>query len=196
MKRAGLPIFIATLLVLIIGCKSKKKENPESKRTSIVSFIKSQIAHVDTSMYSIIKITYVDTTRSDTAYYPREQFRELAADFLSIPDVATSKYDDRFVEKSDYDESMGRLIIDCAPLNPEKEEIQKQQILIKPDERGGGEITSIIIDHYINTKDSSVQKRMLWQTNKSFQVATTRQMPGQPEASSVYKVIWNEDDDE
>jgi hypothetical protein len=64
--------------------------------------------------------------------------------------------------------------------------------LIRPDP-GGDKITSIIINSVNNSKDSSVQKRMLWQVDQSFQVITTRQLPGQPETISTIKVVWNEE---
>ena len=193
MKKIWSPLFISIALLLFISCKQKKETKPESERFfPVLSFIKSQVAQVDTSLYSIKKITYIDSIRSDTVYYPREQFRELAKDFLNIPDLADSKYEDRFIEKEDFDETLNRVIITCEPINPEKEEIQRQEVLIRPDP-SGDKVTSIIIDHVISNKDSSVQKRMLWQVDKSFQVTTIRQLPGQPETISTIRVIWNED---
>jgi len=150
---------------------------------------------VDTSLYSIRKITYVDSTRTDTVFYRREQFRELAMDFLTLPDISDSKYKDRFREERQFDETLNRAIFRYLPINPEKEEIQRQQLLIRP---GPPEdkITSIIIDYLISNKDSSVQKNMLWQVDKSFQVTTIRQLPGQMETTTTYKVVWNEENDE
>ena len=37
---------------------------------------------------------------------------------------------------------------------------------------------------------------MLWQVDKSFQVTTIRQLPGQKETTTTYKVIWSEESDE
>ncbi|MEI9809723.1 MAG: hypothetical protein WDO16_18705 [Bacteroidota bacterium] len=151
------------------------------------------MAHIDTSLYSIRQIIYVDSTRTDTVYFRREQFRELAADFLAIPDLSEPKYEDRFTEDRQFDETLNRVIITYTPVKADKEEIQRQEVLIHP-EGSGDKVTSIIIDHYINNKDSSLQKRMLWQVDKSFQVVTTRQLLGQPETTSTLKVIWNEDE--
>lgn len=191
------PVFSFFILVfLMIACKSKKKEKPESERFfPVLSFIKSQVAHVDTGLYSIRKIVPVDSTRSDTIYFPREQFRQLASEFLSIPDLADPKFEDRFLEVKQFDETMKRVIITYTPVNPEKEEITRQEVLILPDPTGD-KVTSIIIDYSVSNRDSSVQKRMLWQVDKSFQVAATRQLAGKPETNSVYKVTWNEDDNE
>jgi len=195
MKKIWPLLFISLALFSPIACKQKKKPKPENERFfPVLSFIKSQVAQVDTSLYAIRKITFIDSVRADTAYYPREQFRELAKDFLNIPDLADSKYEDRFTEKNTFDETMNRVILTCEPVNPVKEELQRQEVLIRPDP-SGDKVTSIIIERLVNTKDSLVQKRMLWQVDKSFQVTTIKQLPGQPETSSTFRVIWNEDNE-
>ena len=196
MKKTGLATFSVIFLVLLIACKHKKKEKSESERFfPVSSFLKSQVADVDTSLYSIRKVTYVDSSRSDTAFYRREQFKELASEFLNLPDISTSEYEDRFTEERQYDETMDRAILRYQPVNAEKEEIQLEELLIKPDPPHD-KVTSIIINYSRNSKDSSVQKRMLWEVNKSFQVTTTRQLPGQKETELTYKVIWNDEDNE
>ena len=196
MKKIGLALFFFLVLVSTDGCKQKKKDKKEEDRFfPVLSIIKSQVAQVDTSLYSIRKITFVDSTRSDTVFYRREQFRELAVDFLTLPDISDSKYKDRFKEEKQFEETLNRAIFSYLPVNPEKEEIQRQQLLIRP---GPPEdkITSIIIDYLKSNKDSSVQKNMLWQVDKSFQVTTIRQLPGQMETTTTYKVVWNEGNDE
>ena len=85
-----------------------------------------------------------------------------------------------------FDETFNRVILTYLPVNPDKEEIQRQEVLIKPDP-SGDKVTNIIIDNVINNQDSSVQKNMLWQIDKSFQVTTIRQLPGQPETTSTYQ---------
>jgi hypothetical protein len=37
---------------------------------------------------------------------------------------------------------------------------------------------------------------MLWQVDKSFQVTTTAQKPGQPETTTIMKISWGENEDE
>jgi hypothetical protein len=137
----------------------------------------------------------VDSTRSDTFYYKREQFRELASDFLRLPDIASPDYDGRYKEESQFDETLNSVILTYLPVEPEKETIQRMQVMIPPDNQVG-KISSISIDYTVNSRDSSVLKRMLWQVDKSFQITTIRQLPGQPETTSTYKVIWNEEDNE
>ena len=151
------------------------------------------MADIDTSLYSIRKLIYVDSLRTDTLYLHRENFREEAKEFLSVPDISASGYRDRYVEEKLFDETLNRVLLTYTPLNPEKEEIQRQEVLIKADP-SGDKVTNIIINSMINTKDSSIQKKLLWKVDESFQMTITKQLAGQPETTSTVKVIWNADE--
>jgi|GEM_PF-194495 len=189
---------ILIVSVILFACKGKKEKNDQEadvKLFPVVSFINSQVAHVDTSLYSIIGIRVTEEGPSDTVYHRREEFRELAKDFTELPDLTDSDYEDRYTKETIYDESMGRLIITMLPVEPAKEEIQRQEVVIRPDP-SGDKVTSIIIDWVRNNRDSAIQKRMLWQVDESFQVTTIRQLIAQPETTSTYRVIWNQPEPE
>ena len=127
----NLKFSILTFLLLhYISCKPKEKDSKE-KFFPVLSFIQSQVAEIDTSLYSIRKFLTVDSLRYDTIYIHREQFRDAARDFLSIPDLSSSKYEDRYIEDKQFDETMNRVILTYTPIKPEKEEIQRQEVLIK-----------------------------------------------------------------
>ena len=161
---------------------------------SVLSLIKKQVAHVDTSLYSIMKVVYKDSLHSDTTYIPREQFEEIAKEFLDIPDLSDEKVAARYKEDPvTHDEMLNRVIITYLPLNPEKEEVKRQEILATPIPGEDAKVNNIIIIREINNRDSFVQKKMLWQMDKSFQVVTTRQLPGKPEIIITTRVSWNED---
>lgn len=183
-------LLASLVLLLAISCKQKEKDDKE-KFFPVLSFIQSQVADIDTALYSIRKLVYVDSLRTDTFYIHRENFREEAKDFLSIPDISASKYRDRYTEEKMIDEMMNRVLLIYIPLNLEKEEIQRQEVLIKTDP-SGDKITNIIINSVVNTRDSAVQKRLLWKVDESFQVTTIKQLAGQPETTSTVKVVWNE----
>ena len=180
----------------IIACKKKKKE-PEKKFVSVLSLIKAQVAHVDTSLYPIIKIVSTDSLQPDTSFVPREQFAAEAKDFLEIPDLADRKVAKRYKQDSiRYDETLGRVIFKYLPIEPDKEEIKSQEFLATPVLGADAKINNIIILREISNRDSFLQKKMLWQMDKSFQIVTTRQKPGMPEITTVTKVVWNEDQDQ
>jgi hypothetical protein len=191
MKYSVLLIFSA--LIIAAGCKSKDKEPPKNF-ISVLSLIEKQVAHIDTSLYSIVKVETRDSLHSDTSYIKREDFRAVAKEFLEIPDLSDPKVAKRYKEENRYDELLNRVIITYTPLKPEKEEIQKQEILVTPNVATGDKVNNIIIERVINTRDGFLEKKMLWQTDKSFLITTTSQKPGEPEITTTTRVTWNEDD--
>lgn len=186
--------FIWLLIVgfFIISCKSKTKD--EKNYVSVVSLIRQQVAHIDTSLYPIIKIEYVDTSKIDTTHIPREKFAEVAKDFLEAPDLSDRKVAAQYKEEpAIHDQVLNRVILSYVPLNPDEQEFKRQELLATPVPGQDAKINNIIIIREINNRDSFLQKKMLWQMDKSFQIVTTRQKPGQPEVVTTTKVIWNED---
>ena len=187
-------LFIAFAASLAFpACRQKKKEE-DKNYISVVSLIRKQVAHVDTSLYSIMKVEQTDSLHSDTSYIPREQFEAIAKDFLDIPDLSDRKVAKRYKEEpARYDELLNRVIITYLPLEPEKEEVKRQEILATPVPGADAKVNNIIIIREISNRDSFLQKKMLWRMDKSFQVVTSSQKPGKPEITTTTKVSWNED---
>ena len=86
---------------------------------------------------------------------------------------------------------LNSVIITYTPEDPENSVIQRQEMLITPDP-AGDRVRNIFVDYLLNNRDSMVQKRMLWLVDRSFQVTTIKQKPGQPETIATTKVVWNE----
>lgn len=189
-------LFFLFIVTITVACKQKKEES-EKKFISIVSLIRKQVAHIDTALYSIMKVVYTDSLHSDTTYIPREQFADVAKEFLDIPDLSDNKVAARYKEEpAVHDEMLNRVIITYLPINPEKEEVIRQEILATPVLGDDAKVNNIIIIREINNRDSFLQKKMLWQLDKSFQIVTTSQKPGKPELITTTKVSWNEDPDQ
>jgi hypothetical protein len=183
-------LYVCPAFLLLLSCKEKEAE-PQKDYISILSYIHNQVADVDTSLYSIIRLDYIDSTRTDTSYIRREDFRSLANDFLALPDIADRKNRKDYREETRFDEMLNSVVITYLPVKPEKALIQRQEMLITP-QAGGDKVRSIFIDYLLNNRDSIIQKRMLWQVDRSFQVTTIRQKAGGPETIATMKVVWNE----
>jgi len=185
--------FLIGLTLLLVACQSKDQK----KYISIPSLIETQIAHVDSSLYSITKYIYsgTDTIPSDTVYIRREEFREEAAEFLAILDLSLSKNAKRFKEESRYDELLKRVILTYLPLDANNEEWQKEEIMIKPDPATGDKVTAIIASKVRNNRNGLLQLEMLWLLDRSFQITRTSQLPGEPPVVTTAKVIWNDHND-
>ena len=191
MRNYLLVVFLS-IIIPFTACKQNEKET-DKKFISVLALIKKEVAHIDTSLYSIMKVVYTDSLHIDTTYIRREQFADAAKDFLSIPDLSDKKIAKRFTEESPrYDEQMNRVIFTYLPLKPDNEEFKKQELLLTPIPGEESKVNNVIITREIANRDSFFQQRMLWQTAKSFQIVTRRQKPGQPEITTTTKVTWNE----
>ena len=177
------------------SCKQKTKEE-EKKFISVLSLIEKQAAHIDTSLYAITKIVYSDSLHSDTTYIKREDFRSVAKDFLDIPDLSEKKVAKKYKEETLYDEMLNRVIITYTPITDGDEEIKKQELHVTPNVATGDKVNNIIINRMVNNRNGYLQKDMLWQMDKSFQIVTTTRQPGQPEITTTTKVTWNEDNEQ
>lgn len=184
---------IVSICFIIHSCRTKEKD-PSGNFISVVSLIRAQVAHIDTSLYPIIKTVNYDSSRTDTFYIHRENFKTEARDFLEIPDLSDKKVAKKYKEEPPiYDQLMGRVIFKYLPLKPENEEVKSQEFLATPIPGADAKINNIIIIREISNRDSFLQKKLLWQIDKSFQIITTTQKPGQPEKVTVTKVTWNEE---
>lgn len=192
MKKISIFLFFS----IIVACKQKAKEKTQTEDFfPVLSYIKSQVAHVDTSFYPITKVSWLDSIHTDTTYIKREDFSSLAKDFLEIPDISTTKYKDTYTEEKFYDESLNKVILTYRPKDPGNAVIQRQEVLIDHNPQSD-KVNNFIIDLTFVTKDSSVEKKLLWQVDKSFNVYSSVRKPGQTETIRRFKVIWNENDDE
>ena len=61
-------LFIALVFAFVISCKGKKNE-PKEKFFPVLSYLKSQVADIDTSLYSIRKVIYVDSVRTGRHFF-------------------------------------------------------------------------------------------------------------------------------
>lgn len=187
-------LVLLTLFVAVLySCKQDKK--PAGKPfISVPSIIRAQVKQIDTSLFVIRKIVTVDST-SDTSYVRREDFAAEAKDFLELPDLADPKIGKDFKQDSVIYEEMLNLVI--LTYRPRKKEslIQKEEVLITPSLIEGDHFHSIMVSTFSQDRNGSIQKEMLWSIDKSFQVVTTTQSPGQPEKTTIVKLTWNEDVD-
>lgn len=175
----------------LLSCKGKdEKISASEEETSffpVVSFLKSQVADVDTSLYQIIKIEKRDTI-ADTTYLRREEFRSCAKDFTTIPDISSGDLKEDYTETKLYDESLKRAVLSYSP-KERANEIQRQEVTIEPD-REGGKVKTIFIHRLTTAGDSTVEKKMFWQVGRRFQINTTVYGSNQPEQTHSLEVVW------
>jgi hypothetical protein len=184
--------FLLITLLFLISCKSKKATDTDGISTDyfpVLSYIKSQVAHVDTSLYRIIKVVQRDSLTKDTTYLKREEFREAARDFLSIPDISSDDLKDEYTETKIFDPDLERAVLNYMPKEPDKE-ITRQEVMIKPSP-DGDKVQSIFINRVNSNDDSTVQKILFWEIDSKFKIVTLIQKQNLPERQITEEVIWN-----
>ena len=183
--------FILLLLsTLFFACNRKEKEAGQAGAFFPVhSYLQSQIKHIDTSLYNLRKIEQWDN-KKDTTVIPREQFRAAAADFLNIEDIASKKWRDDYTESRMYDDILKRAIFSYTP-NDEDAPILRQDVTIEPGAAGDDAVKTIFINRLEEKGDSSIQKKMLWEVGRRFQVVTTVSRTGSPDENRVLEVWWS-----
>jgi len=62
--------------------------------------------------------------------------------------------------------------------------------MIEPNSETGDKVKNIIVDKLINSKESSITKRMLWNVDESFQVTTIIQQQGREDSTNTIKIQW------
>ncbi|HVG40836.1 MAG TPA: hypothetical protein VM888_04415 [Chitinophagaceae bacterium] len=179
-------LVVVYLLLVLIGCKEKEAAPSDTDYFPAAAYIKSQIAHVDTSVFPIIKIVTRDSVQ-DTIYIKREQFKNEAKDFLALPDITSKKLKKQYKETKQYDEALQKITFAYHPT--EEEEIQQQVVIVKPDPNID-KVETIFIDWMKNIDNASVQKKMTWQANRYFRIITITQKKGQPDKLEKVEVRW------
>lgn len=184
MKKKRTFILLLFSIFLYISCQQKKNDVFPA-----IDFIRAQIANVDTSLYSIKKLVALSDSTYDTTYVKRQDFENLAKDFLETPDIS-KKFGGKYTEERMMNNDLG-LVVFIASTKDEDLEVRRQEVRIVPGPPRDT-IKSIYIERIKMDNDSSVIKRMTWETDRRFQVVTITQKKNSPEKDSVIEVVWND----
>ena len=185
MKTNSALIVLLCSACIYIGCKQKKNDVFPA-----LDFIKAQVANVDTSIYSILKLVPKTDSTYDTTYVKRQEFRQLAKDFLETPDISKT-LGGKYTEERMMNNDLGLAVLIATPKDQDLE-IRRQEVRIEPDPPND-KIKSIYIEKVKNDKDTSITKRMTWYADRKFQIVTIIQRPNNQEKTSVMEVVWNQE---
>jgi len=191
--KANFPtILLLCSTCLYMSCKQKKNDV-----FPVLDFIKAQIANVDTSVYSIIKLVPRTDSTYDTTYVKREDFKQLAKDFLETPDISKT-LGGKYTEERMMNNDLGLAVFIATPKDADLE-VRRQEVRIEPGDTpdsANDKIKSVYIERVKNDKDSSVTKRMTWYADRKFQIVTITQKPNSEEKTSVMEVVWNQENEQ
>ncbi len=177
------------LFLLFASCTSKKNQKTTDDHFfPVASFLKSQVAAVDSSLNGIVKVLTVYGL-SDTQFIKREEFRIYAQDFLTLPDLSSDNLSDNYIETKLYDEELKTVVLNYTPKD-QNAEIRRQEVLIKPNDQGADEVQSIYTEQVLESGDSTVQKRLTWHVDERFEIVTIVQEENAPEQIKILRLNW------
>jgi hypothetical protein len=181
-----------SLSFLLLGCKTKKAK-PEVAAADIFpvnDYLKGQVARMDTSLASYIKIETMDG-HSDTTPIKNTEVKLYAADFLTLPDIASKELKDDYDVTHLYDEELDAFAFTFT--TKEDHPVKSEHVILDPQQNAEGKnnIKSIFVDLRQKSEGASVRKNMLWEAGKNFQIITTTDAPGAAEKIKKLKVVWN-----
>src|SRR6476620_7191574 len=183
-------VLAASLLSILFCCSCKQKKNDVFPA---LDFIKGQIANVDTSVYRILKLVPVTDSTYDTTYVKRDDFNNLARDFLETPDIS-KKFGGKYTEERMMNNELGLAVFIATPSDADLE-VRRQEVRILPDPPND-KVKSIYIERFSGNKDSSVLKRMTWHADRNFQIITITPKKNEEEKTSIMQVVWNDQGDD
>jgi hypothetical protein len=188
MKKYSVSALLLITIFFYFSCRQKKNDVFPA-----IDFIKGQVASVDTSLYRILKLVSVTDSTYDTTYVKRDDFKNLAKDFLETPDIS-KQFGGKYTEERMMNNELG-LAVFIATTKEEDLEVRRQEVRILPDPPND-RVKSIYLEKLVGNKDSSILKRMTWYTDRKFQIITITQKKNEEEKTSVMQVIWNDQGDE
>src|SRR6187399_2300575 len=172
-------LIVLTLIAILFSACKEKKEVKQEPPISVLSIIKGQLNHLDTSLYGVTKYETTDNI-TDTTYLTRDEIRKFASPFLSLPEIADKNYYKNYTEEKVIDAQQETLNITSTAKN-ENAEIQKQIIVIALADVYNGKVQSIFIDRHIASKDSTVEQKLFWEMDQYFSIRNIIEKENQPE---------------
>lgn len=185
MIKALLPL---VALLLLGACSGGKKGEEAVEFFPVHSYLRSQVSHIDSSLYPLRKIVRQGGA-ADTVFMHRNEFRRTAADFLAVPDIASEKWRDDYTETRHFDDMLKLAVFSYKPKDEDAPVLQ-QDVTIEPNATEGDAVHTIFINQILDKGDSSVQKKMLWEVGRRFQIVTTVSRNGAADEVQTVEVWW------
>jgi hypothetical protein len=186
-------VTVFIFLTLIVSCGNKKKKNgsEDSRFYPVASFLKKQVASVDSSMFRITRIVTRDTI-SDTAIISRDEFHKLANDFLSLPDITDPDNKDYYEESNGFEQTLDNALLTYTTNEP-GQKVRRETVMLAQDPTGNyNQVKTILINLIDEKKNGSVEKDLTWHVGQRFQVVTKTNLDNQQEKIETLQVIWSD----
>jgi hypothetical protein len=179
---------IPFFLVSIFSCKNKPATNSakaatdSSKFYPLADFIQEQIAYVDLRNFEIFQ-KHQTATKTDSSIISKEQFKQLAASFLSLdickPDKKHSYTETVFQDLSTASYTLNYKASQASDL------VKNMDILLDEQTKM---VKRVFIVSEFQKADTNIMEHHNWTANKQFQITRTIETAGgrSNETTTVY----------
>lgn len=185
-------VFFVSVCFITIACKSKKEKKPEVPAASffpVASYIKGELARLDTSRQSIVKIE-TNNSLTDTVAIKNTDVRRYAADFLTLPDLSSPALKDDYEVTHLYDDLQEAFVFTYT--TKEDHPVQQENVTVEPEQNAAGknDIKSIFVNLAQDSSGGQVKKILLWTAGKGFLITTLTQLANGTEDVHKVQINW------
>src|SRR5258708_1033197 len=164
----------------------QKEDSTGTSFLPVADYLRAEISYVDSTPLAILKYT-IRNNRADSAFIQQGEFNRLSKEFLT-PELDAASFSKDFTESSFMDKTTGYLSFTYSTRNKALS-LQRVDVLSAPG-AGMDKVKSIYLEKIYPAGDTTVTKKMFWQTGRSFQIFTSLRLPGQPPLENQLKVVW------
>jgi hypothetical protein len=179
------------MVVLLPGCKEKTKKTPvpADQFFPVTSYLKGELARLDTSLATFYKIETMEG-KSDTTPIRNVDVKRFAKDFATLPDIAADSLRGDYQATHDYDDMLGAFVFMFT--TQEAHPVRREDVVLdpQPNAQGKNDIQSIFVELWEGGGDSTVRKNMLWNAGKNFEITTIAEAGGTAKTKKL-QVVWN-----
>lgn len=164
---------IPFLLLVLFSCKNKpatssvKAAADSSKFYPLSEFIQEQMAYVDLRNFEIYQ-KHVSATKTDSSSISKDQFKQLAASFLSL-DISQPDKKQSYTETLFHDLSTASYTLNYKAKQT-TDLVKNMDILLDEQTKM---VKRVFIVSELQNADSSIMEHHSWTANKQFQITRT-----------------------
>jgi hypothetical protein len=183
------------VFVFLVCCKNKNGAKNETHEITtdtteyfpVIDYIKSEIRYVDSLPVGIKKYTTINR-KTDLTYIKPEEFHRLAGEFLP-EELNKEAFQKQFTETSFLDRATQTSTFMYNTKNATLE-LQRVDVLSSPGEVYD-KIKSIYMEKVKRNGDTTIVKKLYWQSGKSFQVNIATTVDATNPKMKLVKVVWD-----
>lgn len=186
--------FICCLTACKHNFKAQEEKDDKTKTQDffpIIPFLAGQVHEIDSLKLHVVKYIVVNN-RTDSSLITKEEFKTLAGEFMN-PDITADSNRKFYKETSFADQSIPSVTITYSTA-VKNLEIQRVDVVIKPDPVLTDKVQSLYMEKLSHKNDTSILKKLIWQTGENFQIITSIQVSNQPATFNKLKVSWSYQD--